>query len=97
MAWVKFNLIGADNMNKKKILNRDHPLWESFCIYLQGPSACDFREDPEKGTVWKCDNTLSKAITMLEKMNNIDIPKTLDYFRANGGYCDCEILFNVDK
>jgi hypothetical protein len=25
-----------------------------------------------------------------------DLLITLDYFDANGGYCDCEILLNVD-
>lgn len=25
----------------------------------------------------------------------VDKEKTLDYFKSNGGYCDCEILMNV--
>jgi len=29
--------------------------------------------------------------------NNLPINKTLDWLRENGGYCDCEVLFNVEE
>jgi hypothetical protein len=29
-------------------------------------------------------------------MEGVNIPETIEFFKANGGYCDCEILLNVD-
>jgi hypothetical protein len=32
---------------------------------------------------------------LMEEMGDIDVPETLEYFRAKGGGCDCEILNNI--
>jgi hypothetical protein len=32
----------------------------------------------------------------MKTMGGIDIVASLDYFARHGGYCDCEILMNVD-
>jgi hypothetical protein len=32
----------------------------------------------------------------MERMGDIDIPASLEFFKAHGGCCDCEILMNVD-
>lgn len=29
--------------------------------------------------------------------NNLPVSKVLDWLRENGGYCDCEVLFNVEE
>ena len=29
-------------------------------------------------------------------MGDVDVPGSIAYFEAHGGYCDCEILLNVD-
>lgn len=29
-------------------------------------------------------------------MGDVDVPGSIEYFEAHGGYCDCEILMNVD-
>lgn len=29
-------------------------------------------------------------------MGGIDIESTMEFFNSHGGYCDCEILFNVE-
>ena len=29
-------------------------------------------------------------------MGDVDVPGSIAYFEAHGGYCDCEILMNVD-
>jgi Protein of unknown function (DUF2695) len=31
------------------------------------------------------------------KDNAVDLESSLDYFEDHGGYCDCEIILNVDK
>jgi hypothetical protein len=28
---------------------------------------------------------------------DVDVDKSIAYFREHGGYCDCEILFNVER
>ena len=37
---------------------------------------------------------LAKAI--MTTMPDIDVAGSLAFFEEHGGYCDCEILFNVD-
>jgi hypothetical protein len=34
---------------------------------------------------------------VMNEMGNIDIPASLAFFKDHGGFCDCEILFNVDE
>ena len=50
------------------------------------------------GLLYDCNNKLERpfAVAILQKMGNIDIPKSLEFFNEHGGYCDCEILFNVE-
>ena len=33
---------------------------------------------------------------IMRRMGDVDIPGTIAFFEAHGGYCDCEILLNVD-
>jgi hypothetical protein len=35
------------------------------------------------------------AKTVMEDMGNVDIKGSLAFFCEHGGYCDCEILWNV--
>jgi hypothetical protein len=32
----------------------------------------------------------------MTEMGNVDIPASIAFFEEHGGYCDCEILLNVD-
>lgn len=79
----------------------DNERWEEFAERLKGEECCDFKEkikgDPNSIT-WKCSSKSDRplATAILEKMGNVDIPKSLKYFDEHGGHCDCEILFNVD-
>lgn len=77
------------------LMTPEHESWDEFCERLGGPEGCDFQE---KG--WKCkggtDKTFATAI-LKKYYPDVDVPATLAYFEDNGGYCDCEILFNVDK
>jgi Protein of unknown function (DUF2695) len=36
------------------------------------------------------------AKEVMRDMGGIDIAASLEFFMANGGHCDCEILLNVD-
>lgn len=85
------------NNNKQQIVNPQHPLWENFCERLEGAEGCDFKTDENGKITWKCKGGMdkSKARTILETMENVNIDATLNYFKRHGGHCDCEILFNV--
>ena len=80
-----------------EILTPKRPRWSLF-VRLLGDTMTDGL--PE-GT-WRCgddDSGGSKhryAEAVLTELGGIDIDGTLAFFRQHGGYCDCEILFNVD-
>jgi hypothetical protein len=56
--------------------------------------------------VWRCDGDEGNNRTtpehvhrhakgVMATMGGIDTAASLDFFKAHGGYCDCEILLNV--
>ena len=83
---------------RKDVMTPDHPRWEEFCERLEGPEGCNFRRKRDGNTTWRCAGGTDKrhARRILTSMG-MDVEESLDYFEANGGYCDCEILFNVDQ
>jgi len=78
---------------KKEILTETHPHWMELVMKLG--MGLNLREENGKEK-WDCDGDLSKAIKIMESMESIDIPATIDYLQNNGCSCDCEILNNVD-
>ncbi len=54
----------------------------------------DFFEflDPEQ----RCDNRLTRTLQYIEQRN---LPKNtfINWLNENGGFCDCEVLFNVEE
>ncbi|WP_161850225.1 DUF2695 domain-containing protein [Bradyrhizobium sp. CCBAU 051011] len=83
---------------KFEILTPKSARWKSFVVLL-GNTLTDGL--PE-GT-WRCGNDGSGgsrhryAEAVMAELGGIDIDGTLAFFREHGGYCDCEILFNVDR
>ncbi len=45
-------------------------------------------------TITPCDQTLHNATKWAEK-NKIDEKELVQVLQQRGGYCDCEVLFNV--
>lgn len=43
-----------------------------------------------------CDHTNKATISFLEK-NNLPVEKSLEWMKEYWGYCDCEILANVES
>jgi hypothetical protein len=41
-----------------------------------------------------CDRTLRETIQFLEE-RSLDVGHVVDWLREYGGYCDCEVIFNV--
>jgi hypothetical protein len=68
------------------IMSTDHPRWDEFAERLidclPGPGFCD--------------HSHRAATQIMAYMGNIDIPASIEFFEERGGYCDCEILLNVD-
>jgi hypothetical protein len=67
------------------VLTPADPRWNTFTEALN-----------EAGMKHGCrhDHRLAKSI--MASMGNIDVPATIEFFERLGGYCDCEILLNVD-
>jgi hypothetical protein len=43
----------------------------------------------------QCDHTLRETIEFLKK-RGLDVERIVPWLREYGGYCDCEVIFNVD-
>lgn len=73
------------------------PRWSEFITRLEGKDGCNFSKDKDGKIRWDCKGGRDKsfAIKILQSMGNIDIANSLKYFEENGGYCDCEIYFNI--
>ncbi|MFS8085188.1 MAG: DUF2695 domain-containing protein [Acidobacteriota bacterium] len=74
-----------------------HRKWQEFVERLEGVNGCDFKRDEQGKVTWRCmgGNDKSLATAIMQSMCDVDILGSLTYFEAHGGYCDCEILFNV--
>ena len=81
------------------VLTPADPRWREFIRRLEGPEGCDFRKGEYGEYSWRCaggrDQSLSRAI--LTDMGGIDVEGTLGYFDQHGGYCDCEVVFYVNR
>lgn len=53
---------------------------------------CNFHKDGS-GVTWICDNSLAFTRKFCDE-NNLDFPQVKALLEANGGFCDCEVLFN---
>lgn len=80
-----------------EILSPAHPRWKEFLGQLAGPEGCDFREKDDGNWEWECDGSNARARAILQKMGGLDVDGTVAYFREHGGFCDCEIVFNVGE
>lgn len=77
-----------------------HPRWIEFLSRLEAPEGCSFQVGADSlpnSTTWLCScrSNKDKAIKILETMDGVNIPASLRYFERKGGFCDCQILFNV--
>jgi len=86
------------------IMTREHPQWDQFIQILEGILYFHEieNEDGEPDIAWHCESDFTQTTAVLNFMislgilKDIDIDGTIEYFQENGGYCDCEGLFNVD-
>jgi hypothetical protein len=75
-----------DKRTTSGILTPADPRWRAFLEFL---SADVIRE--------KCRHDHRHAEKILNRMGDVDVPGSVAFFKRHGGYCDCEILFNVEN
>ena len=81
-----------------KPLTPEHPRWEEFLDILSGEKYCDFKEKEDgvpESITWKCRGDLSFSTEIMKNFTDIDIEATIEYFVNHGGFCDCEVIFNI--
>jgi hypothetical protein len=77
-----------------EVLTPKSPRWSVFADTLSQTLIIS-------ATTWRCDgdqgpNVHRYAKQIMGEMGNIDIPASVAGLKHLGGYCDCEILLNVD-
>jgi hypothetical protein len=88
----------------------DHPRWAEFLERLEGPEGCNFHEDEDGEEYWYCANdagfnpttpelvhVFSRAVLLKMGLSQEAIAASIEYFREHGGYCDCEVIWNVEN
>lgn len=43
-----------------------------------------------------CDHSLQETIQFL-RQRNLDVDRIVSWLNSHGGYCDCEVIFNVEE
>lgn len=78
-------------------MDKQHPRWQAFIMTLFCPLCCNFHDNEDGKMIWNCTGQKDRpyAHKILEAIGDIDIPASMAYFDENGGFCDCEIVFNV--
>lgn len=76
-----------------------NPRWEEFIERLEGIEGCSFHRDSNEEIHWTCSGDLDRGLStnLLKRMglNDEAITESLAFFKTHGGYCDCEVIFNV--
>jgi len=67
-----------------QIVDYNHPYWHA--VYARLVPVYN-----EEG----CSHKFDLVRKILTSLPNVDIDETLDFYRENGGYCDCEVILNV--
>jgi hypothetical protein len=85
------------------VMTIDHERWQEFRDRLEGPEGCNFHEatpGDRESLTFDCAAGTDKthAIAILTAMGATvpEIVASCEYFNSRGGFCDCEILFNVE-
>lgn len=81
----------------------DHPRWLEFIDRLAGAGGCNFHLGvpfDARSFEWTCDCSedcpLSRRILSEMGFTNHQVADSISHFHELGGWCDCEVVFNVD-
>ena len=67
---------------KKEVLTPSHRYWRALCTRLSHT---------------QCQHDLRNTEKILKSLPNIDVQESLNLYLELGGFCDCEILLNVEE
>jgi hypothetical protein len=74
-------------VRRTAVMTPRNPLWGEFARRLKKAIRAD-----------GCDaSSLQLSEAILAGMAGVDVERSVEFFRAHGGYCDCEVLSNVDQ
>ena len=81
---------------ESEIMTPEHPRWKEFVKRLEGPEGIN-RRTVEGKHLFDCPGKFNKPLArkILKAMGVLDIKGTMNYFNEHGGYCDCEIVWNI--
>lgn len=85
----KKKLINQYKLNQKQKFEESLPMEKSLFLEL-------FDYLDEHLSEEDCSQEFTLTIQFL-KNKNVDIEKVLEFLKENGGYCDCEVLDNVEE
>jgi hypothetical protein len=71
-----------------------HPQWNEFVGRL-GQALNPQLNDDGQIVSWSCETDLRRTEAIVGEMG-FDVEATLTYLTEHGGYCDCEVLLNVE-
>lgn len=87
------------SLTPEHVMTPHHPRWDEFCDRLGGPDGCNFQGEGAE-LHWTCgggrDKSAAIRILLAMGLSEEDVLWSIKYFDQQGGFCDCEILFNVD-
>ena len=86
-------------MVTSSVMTPDHPGWSEFIRRLSGPEGVHLLYD-EDGYVdlerLTCESrTFTKAAAILADMPGVDGEGSLQWFREQGAYCDCNVAVYI--
>lgn len=73
-----------------EIMSKQHPQWHEFTNLFLESYTC-----PDLGSEEPLDQTYQATRSVLEKFPDVDIEKTLDYFKKNYGTKDFEVYVTI--
>lgn len=75
--------VSQENMEPR--MTPDHSQWRAFCDELAEAVAAN-----------GCSSTGHENALRLLGKYGVNVEKSIEFFRKNSGFCDCEILMNVE-
>lgn len=77
---------------RNEILTPRHKYWKAFSYRLDQMVNTHVGGKPQ----FNCKHDLRNTKKILKSLPKIDIEETLQLYQDLGGYCDCEVLMNVE-
>jgi len=77
---------------RKEILTPPHKYWKALRYRLDQMVNTHVEGKPQ----FNCKHDLSNTKKILKSLPNLDVEETLLLYQELGGFCDCEVLMNVE-